>query len=211
MYRPAVAGLSSGIIILALAGAFSIFYAGWAAVCVRAGVNPLKPANVDFPLSWFIAIVAVFAALIWGGIAVRRMAPHASAAQKDAAARARSKQIARKFLWAVAAEWLAIGIVALVMMHFQRPDLAWPAILFVVSAHFAPLGRLFRVRIYYFTAAMGCLATGIALAAPAASLGVGQRLFCASAGFGATAWLTAAYLILNARKLAMLWNDAAST
>ncbi len=186
-HRQFIWGLSNGILVLAVAGAF---WLGIAAVPV---------------LPWAAAPIAgIAAALVAGGFRLRREARGFRLAElKNAgeAERERFRKIRVGYRWTVIAQtlltWAAVGVA----MQYHREDLIWPAIGLVVSLHFLPLGYLFHVRPYYLTTAAGCAACVAAMlsAAPQTIAGLGM---------GLTVWATGWYALLRAEHLAAIWDDA---
>lgn len=83
--------------------------------------------------------------------------------------------------------------------YLHRPDLIWPALGIALSLHFLPLGRLFRVRRYYFIGVAGtvvCLVAMVAFRAPA------NALFSA-VGMCLNMWGTAAWLLAGSDQIAV--------
>jgi hypothetical protein len=83
------------------------------------------------------------------------------------------------FRWSMVLETLLVGCAFGICNGIGRRDLVWPAVGAAVSLHFAPMAYLFRLPLYYVTAALGCVVSAIALtqAAPA-------NLWVAGAGMG---------------------------
>ena len=147
----------------------------------------------------------VFAAvLIAGSVKVRRLARTFQSVDPSSL-RAEQQQyrrlVRRRFLQIAGAEWILVAAVVVLGIRFHRPDLIWPGTSLAVCLHFVPLASLFRVRPYYFLAAVGSLFCLIALFMPQASMNSAYRLFLVSAGVGAAMWITAAYNIAVAHRI----------
>jgi hypothetical protein len=91
-----------------------------------------------------------------------------------------------------------VGTAVFLCVHFERPDLIWPAVGVAVSLHFAPLGRLFHVPAYYVTAAAGTLVSVIVLATPLGEF----RLLWLGGGMSIVMWTSAVYLVYGADVIA---------
>jgi hypothetical protein len=210
--RSILNGFSLGILILAVCALIWLSGAIYCAVCARAGLDPLGDANrVDIPAVWLMLNLTLSAALIAGSVKVRRLSRRVApicasqaneSSQVNAPMKAYRRRLKRRFLQIAVAEW--IGVVAAVWLgsFFRRPDLIWPGASLIVCLHFAPLGSLFRVRAYYFLAAAGSVFCVIALLTPAALMNTAHRLLLVGAGVGSAMWITAAYNILAAHRLA---------
>lgn len=131
---------------------------------------------------------------------------HASQANESSQANALAKEygrrLRRRFLQIALAEWTGVVAAILLGIFFHRPDLIWPGASLIVCLHFAPLASLFRVRPYYFLAAAGSVFCVIAPFTPAASMNTAHRLLLVGAGVGSAMWMTAAYNVLAAHRLA---------
>jgi hypothetical protein len=138
-HRRSTLGLSNGVIILAIAGAF------WFGVAAFSkGFRP-----------WLALALAMGAALIVGAsiLLIRREASALKPSDLDAAQR---KRMAKVFRWVSVFE-VAFGVVAVFLCNWLgRKDLTTTAVALIVSLHFLPLANLFRLRAYYVTSYLGC-------------------------------------------------------
>jgi hypothetical protein len=91
----------------------------------------------------------------------------------------------------VATEGAAISVGGPILGHFHRPDLYGQWIGAVVGIHFFPLGKLFKLPLYYWTAAAISLAAIGSLFVSASSLG---SAICAG-GTGVALWITAIIIL----------------
>jgi len=179
-------GLSNGVLILALAGGF------WLGIIASIVQRPeiLGPAGI-------VGIVL----LLWGFVFLRRKSAGFTLAEmKNGTQEQRSslRQIRRGLRWAMLIETLLCSIAVGSVEYFHRLDLVWPALGIAVSLHFLPLGRIFRVRRYYFTGIAGavvCLVALLAFNTPANAL-------CAAAGMCLNMWGTAAWLLARSDQIA---------
>ena len=124
-------------------GAMVLISAGFGWVMI--GLSALG----DIPLSLFLAVLAVAALLLGGGLAVRRFAPDLDVPW--------TPQMKRVFFQAVAGEIagsLIAVIVALLTHHIQ-----WilPLVALAVGLHFFPIAQAFRRPLYFVTGAALCL------------------------------------------------------
>jgi hypothetical protein len=199
-------GFANGILILAVCALVWLTGAIYCAVCAQAGLDPLGDANrVDIPAIWLILNLTLAATLIGGSVKVRRLSRRFEAnesSQANAPLKEYGRRLRRRFLQIALAEWTGVVAMILLGIFFHRPDLIWPGASLVVCLHFAPLGSLFRVRPYYFLAAAGSVFCVIALLTPAASMNTAHRLLLVGAGVGSAMWMTAAYNVLAAHRLA---------
>jgi hypothetical protein len=71
------------------------------------------------------------------------------------AQRSSLRKIRRGLRWAMLIETVLCSIAVGSVECVHRLDLIWPALGIAVSLHFLPLGRLFRVKRYYFIGLAG--------------------------------------------------------
>ncbi len=183
--------LSGGITILAMAGMFWLGWglgqtalkAGWAAWCA------------------FLAVwIACGATILWAAVRLRRRSgfKYSDLRQGDARQQAETRKMLRAWVWITMAQAVAVGLGVLCCVRTKRFDLIGPVIGLVVSLHFAPLGRVFHVRLYYVTALVG---SGVSLAALIRPSGSHQHeLFCSAMAL--VMWASAVYVIRNANRIA---------
>jgi hypothetical protein len=179
-------GLSNGVTVLSVAGAFWMGLAAW-----TLGASALLVATVP--------ILLLSGMLIWRGLRLRREAPGFSRATLRGAPKGSSiRKIAVTFQIVGTAQTLGIGLVGLICWILHRTDLIWPLIGLVVSLHFLPLAWLFRVRPYYV---VGVFGTGIAITSLLAFKG-GAMTVAVGLGIGLLMSGCALYLVANSAALA---------
>jgi hypothetical protein len=200
-------GLSTGIGILALAGAFWLMLAA-ASRASTWGPADRFPATVNgVALGEWSALIAIPALVILAaGIRMRRKA--AGFSRRDLGRPELvdgARAIQRLFRWTSVAQFIGCALSGWLGTQFHREDLIWPAIALVVSLHFAPLGVVLRVRAYIATAVAGSLVAAMALFLPPSLLPPAGRFVVIGVGMGVVVWTTAAYAILRADRLALAW------
>lgn len=201
-YRQFLWGLSNGIVMLTLGGAF------WAGMAVWASV-------ADWREGWpaLAAVILCALALLAAGLRVRRSSAgfRLSEAMADPLSRERTMQIRVGFRWASIAQ-TALVVLAVASTHtLGRDDLLWPAIALAVSLHFAPIGWLLKMKPYYATAITGSIVAILAMAIPRNGIEDQARLVWLGTGMSAINWLTAIFLVWRAESLAQAWNDGAGS
>ncbi len=180
-------GLSNGVLVFAIAGAFWLGMAlGPAAFAI--GVVP-----------W----LAVLAAMIGGAAALMRAALRLRRRSGFRASDLRradpdTRRIITGFRIVGLLEGTLVAAAVLLCRHFGRLDLVWPAIGLAVSLHFLPLARLLDVPAYYVTALAGALVSLVALVGPFGS----TRLLWLGAGMSAVMWTSAIYVVYRADTIA---------
>ncbi len=179
-------GLSNGVNVLAVSGAFWMGLAAW-----TLGANVLLITTAP--------ILLLGGLLIWRGIRLRRQAPGFSRASlREAARGSATRRISISFQAVTATQTLSIVLVGFTCSILHRSDLIWPLIGLVVSLHFLPLGRLFSVRPYYV---LGVLGTAVAVISLLGFNG-SARLIAVGLGLGLVTSSCAIYLVANASGLA---------
>ena len=137
---------------------------------------------------WFGAIVVVAAVLVVWGIANLVALRHAPKVVLD-------KRLARfyriGYALIVATEGAAISVGGPILGHFHRPDLYGQWIGAIVGIHFFPLGKLFKIPLYYWTGAAISLAAFGALLISADAL----RSAITAGGTGIALWITAVVIL----------------
>ncbi|MGH9410100.1 MAG: hypothetical protein ACRD1V_11665 [Vicinamibacterales bacterium] len=210
-------GLSSGIIILGVAGAFWLMLA---AVAVSAVWAPQDLAlfhgsvNTRVLALWGTSLVLPTLVIVFGGLHVRRKAAgftRYDLRRPELIGGARAIQ--RQSQWIALAQLVGCVLAAWLGVWFHREDLIWPGTGLVVSLHFAPLGFMFRMRPYLVLAAVGTMVAIVSLVLPTSILTPQTRFELIGVGMGGPVWIIAGYVILRADRLATRWasHDARST
>jgi hypothetical protein len=207
-------GLSNGIFMLSFAGIVWLMLAAWSADWAWTGTHsPLDSPWLHGPfLPWGASLTVAIALMVFaGGLRVRRKSMGFSLAEirnSEEGRRQRLRKIRIAFASLGVVQGLLCWLCVWLGIHFDRLDLIWPGIGLVVSLHFLPLARLFRVRPYYLTAAAGVAVSLFAILVPQAALLPSLRLVILGAGMGGSLWITAAYLIHNADATVRVWDHA---
>jgi hypothetical protein len=136
-------GRAVGAIVCAGFGAYALYW--WAEAMIRGERRP-----------WFGAIAAVTAILVVWAIANLVALRHAPRVVLDKR-QVRFYRIGYGLI--VAIEGAAILVGGPILGHFHRPDLYGQWVGAVVGLHFFPLGKLFKVPLYYGTGAAISLAS----------------------------------------------------
>jgi hypothetical protein len=184
-YRQFMWGLSNGVLVLAVAGAF------WF------GVGAFNRGFVVGPAA---LIAAGTAALVSGSATLRRKSGGFRFAELklgNEAERLETRRIQVGFRWTTIGETLLVGSAFGICNGVGRQDLIWPAVGIAVSLHFVALGYLFHLRPYFATAALGCVVSLVAI-----TQGAATSMWIVGAGMGSVLWATAAFAILSAEALA---------
>ncbi len=164
-------GRAVGAIVCAGFGAYALFW--WAEDAIQ-GDRRL----------WFGAIATGGAALVVWAIAnlvALRRAPRVALDRRMA----RYYRIGYAII--VATEGAAISVGGPILGHFHRPELFGQWIGAIVGIHFFPLGKLFKIPLYYWTGAAISLAAFGSLLISGAPL---SSAICAG-GTGVALWITA--------------------
>ena len=178
-------GLSNGVAVLAISGAFWLGLAAWG-IGLTALIVALAP------------ILVLGGALMVGSVRLRRGATGFSPRSLRGAPKGSlTRRIIIGFYAVSAAQWVSIVLVGGICTALKRTDLIWPLIGLVISLHFLPLGWVFGVRPYYV---MGVVGTAIA---GASILGFtdGARLIAVGLGLGLLTIAGATYILTNTEAL----------
>jgi len=164
-------GRAVGAIVCAGFGAYALYW--WAEDAIQGERGP-----------WFGAIAVATAVLVSWAIANLAALRHVPRVALD-------KRLARYYRIGyaiiVATEGAAISVGGPILGHFHRPELFGQWIGAVVGLHFFPLGKLFKLPLYYWTGAAISLAALGSLSVAGISLG---SAVCAG-GTGVALWITA--------------------
>ncbi len=141
--------------------------------------------------------VAILTALMIGAFRLRRSATGLPASAPDVPGRPRWQ---RRFTFVVAGEWVAIIAAVNIIAATGRSQWIPAVICATVGVHFAPLARLFTVRLYYATALALCSVAAATLIAGVS--GAPASLWTTLPGFGAalTLWATSTTLLVASRR-----------
>jgi hypothetical protein len=186
-------GLSNGVLVLALSGFV------WVSLGLGVGFHPAATpaglASLFAPLA--VLNLSLFALLLRAGIRLRRQAGgfrFADLRRNDPD----TQRILKGLRRVLGVEAVLISMAGFLSWQFQRGDLAWPWIAFVIGVHFVPLARLFHVPVYYAT---GVASSVVALVAIAV-LDEPPRMLVLGYGMGLIAWCSCVYLASNATRIA---------
>lgn len=143
--------------------------------------------------------VAISTVLMIGALRLRRAATGLPASAPDGPGRPTWR---RHFTFVVAGEGVAIIAVVNIFAATGRSQWIPATICAAVGVHFAPLGRLFEVPLYYATALALCSVAAATLIAGVA--GAPASLWTTLPGFGAalTLWATSTTLLVTSTALA---------
>jgi hypothetical protein len=172
-------GRTVGAIVLAGFGAYSLYC--WTLAAIQTGRQ-----------GWFYAIAAITAIfLVWSiaQLVIFRSAPNPDSDKLRE--RFYRKFYAIRFGVILAIEVAAIFLGGPVLDHFGRKDLIPQWIEVVVGIHFLPLGKLFKLPLYYVTALAILLSSLGSLLIPPGSL----RLAVNAGGFTLTLWMTSLIIL----------------
>jgi hypothetical protein len=168
-------GRAVGAIVCAGFGAYALYW------CIQAAIQGEQRP-------WFGAIAVATAILVAWAIANLATLRHAPKAVLD-------KRLVRfyriGYVLIVAIEGAAISVGGPILAHFHRPELYGQWVGAVVGLHFFPLGKLFKVPLYYWTGAAISLAAFGALLISSNPL----RSAITAGGTGLALWITAVVIL----------------
>lgn len=194
-------GRAVGAIVCAGFGAYSLYW--WTLAAINDAT--FGPATLGERGLWFGGIAVVAAVLVVWGIANLVALRHEPRVVLD-------KRLARfyriGYALIVATEGAAISVGGPILGHFHRPELYGQWVGAVVGIHFFPLGKLFKLPLYYWTGAAISLAAFGSLLISAGSL----RSAISAGGTGVALWLTAIIILsMNLKSLSAKTAVAVST
>ena len=168
-------GRAVGAIVCAGFGAYALYW--WTQAAIPGEQRP-----------WFGAIAAATAILVVWAIANLASMRHAPRVALD-------KRLVRFYRIGygliVAIEGAAISVGGPILDHFHRPELYGQWVGAVVGLHFFPLGKLFKLPLYYGTgAAISLAAFGSLLISPSP-----LRSVISAGGTGLALWITAVVIL----------------
>ncbi len=168
-------GRAVGAMVCAGFGAYALYW--WVQDAIQVGQIP-----------WFGAIAVVTAILVVWAIANLVALRHQPRIALD-------KSLIRfyriGYALIVATEGAAISVGGPILSHFHRPGLFGQWIGAVVGIHFFPLGKLFKIPLYYWTGAAISLAAFGSLLISASAV---SSALCAG-GTGIALWMTAVVIL----------------
>lgn len=184
-------GLSNGVTMLALAGAF---WLGLGIGMVAKLVHWTVPA---------IGTLAQVGGAVWLVRRANRLRRRSGFQRSElrrfeGVARAQQRHIRRGMAWTTVGQTVAASVLVWICVRAQAEHLIWPSIGAVVSLHFAPLGRLFHVRPYYAVALAGSIVCALGFTIVGTPFGVAVLGLAMSA----VMWLSAAYILRRADAIA---------
>jgi hypothetical protein len=183
-------GLSNGVTVFALSGAF------W----VGLGIGMAAQVHWSVVTLGTVVQFAGCASLIWAAMRLRRKSGFRRADLRALAGRdqAETRHIKAALLWTMLAQTLLIGAAVWACVQAHAESRIWPSIALAVSLHLVPLARIFHVRAYYGTAVIGTIVAVAGLVAPSGTYSVPAL----GAAMATVMWLSAVYLLAQAECLA---------
>jgi hypothetical protein len=112
--------------------------------------------------------------------------------------KAETRHIRAGFVWTTVGQTVLIGSAVFWCVCAHLEQMIWPSIGLVVSLHLVPLAKIFHVRAYYFTAGAGSIISLVAFSGLTDPYG----LIYLGGGMAAVMWVSAAYLLSNADRIA---------
>jgi hypothetical protein len=181
-------GLSGGVSVLTLAGAF------WFGLGLTQVLTPKSDWRV-----WTVCTLFQFGAcvgLLWAAIRLRRRSGFdpAELRRPDEQRRAEMRRMRVTMAWTVAAQAILVAAGVWYCVHMRATDRIWPWIGLIVSLHLIPLARAFHVRAYYVAGIAGAILSAAVLIAP--GLPHAQAYLCG--GMAAVMWLSATHVAYSA-------------
>jgi hypothetical protein len=176
--REELHGRAAGVTVCAVMGST------WAA----SALGPLNPV-VTMPV--LIVTVAVLVSLLRGARRLRRSA----ATVPSGVAGVDLGQVRRRFTVVVAAEFVAIAAAVNILGRTGHSRWLPAVICAVVGLHFVPLAHLFRVRLYYATAAALCLVATFTMVLGATTGRASLWQLVPGFGTALALWVTGARLV----------------
>ena len=184
-------GLSNGATVLALGGAFWI---GLAIGMVAADVHWAVPA-----VGTVIQIAATLGLILLAVRLRRRSGFRASELRRlEGVAEAQKRHIMRWMRWTFVGQTLLISVLVWMCVRAHAEHLIWASLGLVASIHFAPLGKIFHVRTYYFAAIAGTIVSVAGFAVSGTPFGVALL----GVGMAAIMWASAVHVLANADRIA---------
>lgn len=184
-------GLSNGAATLAVAGAF------W----IGLGIG-----MVARHVHWAIPAVGTVIQLAGGGwlilaaVRLRRRSrfQRSELRRLDGVAKAQKRHIVKWMRATIVGQTLLTSILVWICVTARAEHLIWASIGVVASLHFAPLGKLFHVRTYYFSAIAGTIVSCVGFAVSETPYGVASL----GLGMATVMWASAAHVLFNADRIA---------
>ena len=184
-------GLSNGVIVFAIAGAF------WLGLGI--GTNATRIGWLACAFSTVLQ-AGISAALLWAAVRLRRKSGFRRSELRQGVGRRspETQHIVAVLRWTVAWQTVLIGFAVWVCVRADSEQLIWPVIALVVSLHLLPLAKIFHVRAYYATAIAGSIVSIIT----AAGLPGAYAVAFLAVGMATIMWVSAIYLLWNADTIA---------
>jgi hypothetical protein len=185
-------GLSQGVSVFAIAGAF------WFGLAASSVLTPRTEWWVWSLSTLFQA--GVCAGLLWAGVRLRRRSGfRASELRHGNALQQRETRCIRVgFAWTTLAQTLLIALGVWWCVQTDRREMIWPWIGLIVSLHLIPLARLFHVRAYCVSGLAGSVISLVSFTQRTNP----HNLAYLGGGIAAVMWISAAYIIWNADRIA---------
>ena len=184
-------GLSNGVTMLALGGAF------WIGLSIG---MVARLVHWTIPAVGTLLQVGGAVWLIRSAMRLRRRSgfQRSELQRFEGVARARQRHIRRGMAWTTVGQTLVTSLVVWICVRTGAEHLIWASIGVVVSLHFAPLGSLFHVRPYFAVAIAGTIVCAAGFAVSSTPYGV------AALGLAMTAvmWISSAYILMHADRIA---------
>lgn len=192
--------ISAATIVLAAGGLFWFALAALSFIRARGGRSQVSHDWILIVLG--VLILCLGALLVVGAIRLRQQARRFWFDGLP-----KSQQIVNRKV-STAYKLVLLGQVPLCLMAvlfaylFDRLDLTWPMIAFVLSLHFFHLAIISRWLPYWAIAIVGAVLSGATIVLPVSLVDSMTRLIFLGAGMGMLCWTTAFYMITHSEHLA---------
>jgi hypothetical protein len=185
-------GLSNGILALTIAALF------W----IGMGLGP-SAGKVEWYVDALLMLVVYGSCglCIWGALRLRKRSgfTRSDLRPSDPAQRAENRTIVHRFGLVVVVQAILVAAAVVCSLRFADQEVMWSLIALVISLHFIPLGRIFRVPPYYVVGVAG----SVVAVSSFASIVALYRVMYLGVALGVVMLGSAGYLLWKAEELAL--------
>lgn len=199
-YRISMRNIFSATIIVGSGGLFWFALAAQSFISARGGRSRV-------PHQWILIVSSILvlcfgAFLVVGAIRLRQRARKFRFDDLPKDQQIVNRKVSAAYKLVLLAQPVLCVIAVLLAYLFDRMDLTWPMIAFVLSLHFFHLAITSKLLPYCAIAIGGAALSSATIVLPVSLVDPMTRLIMLGVGMGALCWMTGLYMIINSEHLA---------
>jgi len=199
-YRISIQEISSATIVVGSVGLFSFALAALSFIRARGG-------RLQVRYDWILIvsgalILGLGTLLVLGTVRLRQRAGRFRLDELPKGQQIVNRKVSTAYKLVLLGQVILCVMAVLFAYLFDRLDLTWPVIAFVLSLHFFHLAIISPWLPYWAIAIVGAIISGTTIVLPVSLVDPQMRCVLLGVGMGILCWATGLYMIINSENLA---------